>query len=247
MKIQNKGFTLLELLVVVAIIGILAVLLIPTIASMRRQAQTAQCLGNIRVYGNAVLTMAADQGGLPRWDGLGSSTTETGSPQFWKWLTEGDYVPSEALRCPLGNLPAMAETPDQRRFPYAGNSSICLTYPNLVGFPVPLSRVVLAAEGDHWDGFTTASSFNNAIWNFGTPGPNGEEGTKYPVVHYHGSPEKRGLHFFFVDGSAKLVFPTDNDWNKEPTRAPLSGVAPTGYFYHKSQFVNMKNGNLTGQ
>jgi prepilin-type N-terminal cleavage/methylation domain-containing protein/prepilin-type processing-associated H-X9-DG protein len=56
----RSAFTLLEMLVVVAIIGILAVLLVPTLKSVMEKSRTVKCLSNIRSLGQATLTFAAD-------------------------------------------------------------------------------------------------------------------------------------------------------------------------------------------
>jgi prepilin-type N-terminal cleavage/methylation domain-containing protein/prepilin-type processing-associated H-X9-DG protein len=45
---SRQGFSLIELLVVVAVIAILAALLLPTLAHARRQARRAQCISNER-------------------------------------------------------------------------------------------------------------------------------------------------------------------------------------------------------
>ena len=55
-----KGFTLIELLVVIAIIAILAALLLPSLSSAHRRAQSVQCLNNLRQIGQTTYMYASD-------------------------------------------------------------------------------------------------------------------------------------------------------------------------------------------
>jgi type II secretion system protein G len=51
---DQRGFTLLEMMVVVAIIAILAGILIPNFARARSQAQTSACIGNEKIIATAL-------------------------------------------------------------------------------------------------------------------------------------------------------------------------------------------------
>lgn len=57
---QKSGFTLIEVLVVVAIIGILAALLFPVFASAREKARASSCLANYHQIGIAIQMYAQD-------------------------------------------------------------------------------------------------------------------------------------------------------------------------------------------
>ena len=60
-KLDNQsGFTLIELMIVVAIIAILAGILIPNFVNARAQAQTSACESNLRSIATAMELMYAD-------------------------------------------------------------------------------------------------------------------------------------------------------------------------------------------
>ena len=60
MEKTRRAFTLIELLVVIAIIAILAAILFPVFAKARSRAQAVTCASNLKQFGQAFLTYAAD-------------------------------------------------------------------------------------------------------------------------------------------------------------------------------------------
>lgn len=57
---RQRGFTLLELLVVIGIIGVLTAILVPATGAVRRQAHKCICASNLRQIGNAILLYTYD-------------------------------------------------------------------------------------------------------------------------------------------------------------------------------------------
>jgi len=77
-KQEKRGFTLVELLVVITIIGILIGLLLPAVQSAREAARRLQCKNNLYQMGRATLQHVDKQGHYP-----------TGGWGWW-WVGDGD-------------------------------------------------------------------------------------------------------------------------------------------------------------
>jgi prepilin-type N-terminal cleavage/methylation domain-containing protein len=129
-----SGFTLTELLVVIAVVGMLAALLLPALIRANEVARTAVRLGNLRQFSVAAAAYTADnQGSVPR---------------FWEWLyaTPGPalehdvstgtlfpYLKNKAVYlCPTDRLKLCsgAEAPThtampKRDYSYAMNCVLC--------------------------------------------------------------------------------------------------------------------------
>jgi prepilin-type N-terminal cleavage/methylation domain-containing protein/prepilin-type processing-associated H-X9-DG protein len=58
-----RGFTLVELLVIIAIVAVLAALLLPALASAKERSKGTACLSNLRQIGLAIRAYAEDNGG----------------------------------------------------------------------------------------------------------------------------------------------------------------------------------------
>jgi general secretion pathway protein G len=77
---KRTGFTLLELLIVIAIIGLLAAILFPVFSRVRDGARRASCLSNLRQLGNAVRMYTQDYDKYPH----ALDVSDRHAPQMWQ-------------------------------------------------------------------------------------------------------------------------------------------------------------------
>jgi prepilin-type N-terminal cleavage/methylation domain-containing protein/prepilin-type processing-associated H-X9-DG protein len=111
------GFTLLELMIVIAIIGALLSILLPVIQSARESARKVVCLSNLSQIGKTMRTYAADfNGWIPR----ACLESEKRWPHFRPWVIAFDY---ELNRLPLDQIALSAAKFKVLRCPSAPQSA----------------------------------------------------------------------------------------------------------------------------
>ena len=82
---RRRGFTLVELLVVIGIIAVLISILLPSLGAAREQARSVQCLSNMRQWGMAFQMYAGQFNGLMPWKSVGGGDGDTAADSVGTW------------------------------------------------------------------------------------------------------------------------------------------------------------------
>ena len=135
---HRLGFTVTELIVVVAVIAVIIAIVIPSVGKIRASARTVKCTANQRQIAMACASYAASNSGKlvsPKTDGNGSlwleGTNVTMNSAGWKhhWINAIDQGSTNAYVVYLGGRKyetrlAITETPF---FPYIGDLKVFIS------------------------------------------------------------------------------------------------------------------------
>lgn len=148
----RHGFTLIELVIVVAVVGTLAALLIPAISTVRTQAMRTQCGSNMRNCTLAILAYSNEWDGLlPYGDENGES--DTGGP-FWPHRTSpyledayrmNLYSGNNVYHCPFAQ--------SEIRNPW--------TYQDRFSFHFGMNRALYTGWNSNWAGMGWSSGWRD--------------------------------------------------------------------------------------
>lgn len=145
MSRSNRGFTLVELLVVIGIIAALIALLLPALAKARDAAVSAQCMSNLRQNGLAFSQYQSDSPGyLPPYQ-LPEKYPFYNHPFFFEYLS-AKYQSQSAKTwiCPADNLYIIDDLPVQRgayQELFSGTADVFYSYAE--NHSEPISTVAL--------------------------------------------------------------------------------------------------------
>ena len=197
---RKSGFTLLELLLVIALIAVLAGLLIPVLGRAKATVRSIACRNNLKQWGLATALFAADnEDYLPK-DGTPNGTSieagwyvdlprELGLPVYraMSWRTNAAIDPGRSIWiCPANSRRSNGH--------------------NL--FHYCLNEHVNGAGSGQQARFTSIPQPSQLVWLF----DNGKLAAVAQQNNVHTNLHQRGAQFVFLDGHA-AGFPNRDYWD----------------------------------
>lgn len=114
---MKRAFSLVELMIVVAILGILAAITLPLFQSNATEAKEAAAKDNLRILRNAIEIYAAQHSGVPPGYVHDQPPQVTGNMQFNRAMVINGHYLSALPTNPFNNKSSVKLLGDQEQFP----------------------------------------------------------------------------------------------------------------------------------
>ncbi|MDD2707723.1 MAG: hypothetical protein PHV34_06905 [Verrucomicrobiae bacterium] len=148
-----RAFTIIELLIVIALLMMLCALLMPALREVKEKANQIKCMSNLKQCGMALLQYADDNEGraptiyiYPSWDGMDASWARflTEIPPTSGWPKGGKYLPNyEVCHCPSEKLRLVNYLPKNNPYEIYGMRSSLGDCFSLFDLRTPASTIVI--------------------------------------------------------------------------------------------------------
>jgi prepilin-type N-terminal cleavage/methylation domain-containing protein len=148
-KITQKGFTLIELMIVVAIIGILAAVALPKFADMIEKSREGATQGNIGSIKSSIAIYQGDmQGFKPQVLHRTSDQTKytAGDPVYTPWFSDNGVASKIGLSAYLDNIPQVKCTGKYNKGTYTSPASTGLQNPDSVSYAGFVNGIAFASS-----------------------------------------------------------------------------------------------------
>ncbi|MGE5296373.1 MAG: type II secretion system protein [Solirubrobacterales bacterium] len=229
-RVRPQGFSLIELLVVISIVGVLTAVLLPTLQRVRNQARAVVCQANLREWGTLYATALAENNGQwpvpPDWSSRSDEDwfgTWGWGP--WGWWWGGQFRNADQyerikgiMSCPMAARPA--------------NSTI-------EGSPVGGTFLSWG-----WGG----SEYPPVPW--GRHGSYGVNPWSHPYWYWHPSDEIEYWKFAYDRDAAQIPMYFDSAWAWTCTYSwdtpPSRDAVPTAESSTNCSCINRHNGYVNG-